>query len=162
MTFSGSSTTRSRSWRVRFRLSRMETLRRATIYAMKDRALAGRLFEALSARAERSQSDAPARFDAGYLAATYRQSFRAPTPAGDVNGLAWIERAIEQQHGDAQMELAAAIVTVGPEVAGHRQHVERAVAGAKTDALLARNLVQQARNLNMTNETMRAKIGSGS
>jgi hypothetical protein len=56
--------------------ARMETLRRATIYASRDRAVAADLLKALEARAKGSPNDANALFDAGFLTEAYRQASR--------------------------------------------------------------------------------------
>jgi hypothetical protein len=56
--------------------ARMETLRRATIYASRDRAVAATLLKALEARAEANKGDANALFDAGFLTEAYRQASR--------------------------------------------------------------------------------------
>jgi hypothetical protein len=56
--------------------ARMETLRRATIYASRDRAVAAGLLQALDARATASPNDANALFDAGFLTEAYRQASR--------------------------------------------------------------------------------------
>lgn len=54
--------------------ARMETLRRATIYAARDRRVAASLLEALMARASSPSADALVLFDAGFLAEAYRQA----------------------------------------------------------------------------------------
>jgi hypothetical protein len=56
--------------------ARMETLRRATIYASRDKAVADGLLKALEARAKASPQDANALFDAGFLTEAYRQASR--------------------------------------------------------------------------------------
>ena len=56
--------------------ARMETLRRATIYASRDKAVAASLLQALQARAEADKADANALFDAGFLTEAYRQASR--------------------------------------------------------------------------------------
>ena len=56
--------------------ARMETLRRATIYASRDRAVAARLLTALEARAKANPNDANALFDAGFLTEAYGQASR--------------------------------------------------------------------------------------
>jgi hypothetical protein len=66
---------------------RMETLRRATIYAAGSPAVAQQLLATLQARAAVPTADAPlAVFDFGYLVETYRQArfmFTEPIPALD-------------------------------------------------------------------------------
>ena len=54
-------------------LTRMENLRRATIYAMRDPVVAEQLLKALMARALSTTNDGRAWFDAGYLIEAYRQ-----------------------------------------------------------------------------------------
>jgi hypothetical protein len=56
--------------------ARMETLRRATIYASRDRAMAASLLLALEKKAEANKTDANALFDAGFLTEAYRQASR--------------------------------------------------------------------------------------
>jgi hypothetical protein len=56
--------------------ARMETLRRATIYASRDKAVAASLLQALEARAAANKADANALFDAGFLTEAYRQASR--------------------------------------------------------------------------------------
>jgi len=127
-------------------LVRMETLRRATIYARHDPQAAKELFLKLRERATRSEAaghpDALAWFDAGYLAETYQQWMgkNQSNPAAGLDGYSWIQRATRLRGGDAEMEFAAALVTLkGPE-SEQREHVQKAMAGAKSDALLAQNL----------------------
>lgn len=56
--------------------ARMETLRRATIYASRDKAVAADLLRTLEARAGANKADANALFDAGFLTEAYRQASR--------------------------------------------------------------------------------------
>ena len=56
--------------------ARMETLRRATIYASRDKTVAASLLKALEARAAANAADANALFDAGFLTEAYRQASR--------------------------------------------------------------------------------------
>lgn len=128
-------------------LVRMETLRRATIYARHDPESAKELLLKLRTRADRAEiaghADALAWFDAGYLAQAYQQWLgkNESNPAAGLDGYAWIRRAIRLHGEDAEMEFAAALVTLsGPESA-HREHVQKAIAGAGRDPLLAQNLV---------------------
>ena len=127
-------------------LVHMETLRRATLYARKDRQAARQLLLMLTARAEAAQSsahaDALAVFDAGYAATAYQQWLGegGENPAQSLDGYALVKKALAMRRNDAQMEFAAALITLhGPE-AEHQEHATKAVAGAKSDELLARNL----------------------
>src|SRR5689334_3304155 len=137
-------------------LVRMETIRRATLYALRDRNIARELFMQMKSRAAnaigRNQEDALAQFDFGYLVETYKQARWESTgrgadgativaPALSENGYAAIEKAIQLRGDDAQMEFAAALITLGgSSYPDHQQHLQRALDGAATDPLLARNL----------------------
>jgi hypothetical protein len=134
-------------------LVRMETLRRATLYARKDPVAAKELLARLHARATSAESsghpDALAWFDAGYLAETYKQwigqnwmrvSKDEQNPAAGVDGYALVKKALALRGSDPQMEFAAALITLSGPQEQHRQHSLKAIAGAKTDPLLAQNL----------------------
>jgi len=142
-------------------LVRMETLRRATLYARKDPVAAKELLARLHARATSAESsghpDALAWFDVGYLAETYKQWIGQnmphmtdgmrmdPNPAAGVDGYAMVKKAIALggKDDDPQMEFAAALITLSGPAEEHRQHARKAVAGTKTDSLLARNLASR-------------------
>lgn len=127
-------------------LVRMETLRRASLYARKDPQAAKELLARLIARTSAGETaghpDALAFFDAGYLAETHKQSFGkdSQNPATGIDGYLQVKRAIELRGEDPQMEFAAAMITVSGRKNEHREHVVRATAGAKRDPLLAQNL----------------------
>ena len=126
-------------------LVHMETLRRATLYARQDPQAAKELLTRLHARASNSAAGgagALAWFDAGYFAEAYKQWMgkSEPNPAAGVDGYSLVKKAISLHGGDPEMEFAAALITIeGPENE-HREHVEKTVAGAKNDPLLAQNL----------------------
>ncbi len=136
-------------------LVRMETLRRATIYAREHREVADALLARLQARvAARKGGDREAllaRFDLGYLVETYRQAaaisrgssesfwrFQQAEPK-DLDGYALVAQAI-QQGGGPEMEFAAAVITADHRSQNYFQHLQHAQAGAKSGSLLARNL----------------------
>jgi hypothetical protein len=142
-------------------LVRMETLRRATIYARKDPVAAKELLARLHARATAAESsghpDALAWFDVGYLAETYKQWIGQnlphmtdgmrmdANPAAGVDGYTLVKKALVLRastlHGDdPEMEFAAALITLSGPQDEHHQHALKAIAGAKTDSLLAQNL----------------------
>jgi hypothetical protein len=142
-------------------LVRMETLRRATLYARKDPVAAKELLVQLHARATSAESsghpDALAWFDVGYLAETYKQwigqswmrvSKDEQNPAAGVDGYALVKKALalrggpSQKGDDAQMEFAAALITLSGPRDEYREHAQKAIAGAKTDPLLAQNLAR--------------------
>jgi hypothetical protein len=143
-------------------LVRMETLRRATIYAQKDPQLAQDLFAALRDRAITSEAqghpDALAWFDAGYLVETYKQANwiyekapgmvanqgwirgEKPNPATGLDGSAWVAKAIGLRGNDPEMEFATALITLEGQPRDRQEHLRRAMAGAGGDPLLAQNL----------------------
>jgi hypothetical protein len=125
-------------------LVRMETLRRATIYARQEPQIAEELLTRLHARAA-ANPDALAWFDLGYLTETYRQWMgeSEPNPAKGLDGYGWVRKAINLRGSDPEMEFAAALITLGSSERDRDDHLEKAMAGAKTDPLLARNLALQ-------------------
>jgi hypothetical protein len=137
-------------------LVRMETLRRATLYARRDpqaaRELVTKLFARAAAAENAGRPDALAWFDAGYLAECYKQwigknmphlTDNLPmdsNPAANLDGYVLVKKAIGLRGQDPQMEFAAALITLEGTLADHEQHVLKATAGAKDDPLLAQNL----------------------
>ena len=130
-------------------LVRMETLRRATLYAWQNPQAGNELLVKLHARATDAESagkpDALAWFDAGYLAEAYKQWYpkETPNPAAGVDGYAWVKKALALRGPDPQMDFAAALITLSGSEKEHREHVMRASAGAKQDPLLAQNLASR-------------------
>jgi len=127
-------------------LVHMETLRRATIYARQDPKVAKELVTRLQARAANSDAagrpDALAWFDVGYLAEAYKQWIGKgePNPAAGFDGYSWVRKAISLRGSDPEMEFAAALITLQGSDSAHQDHTRKAMAGAKTGPLLARNL----------------------
>jgi hypothetical protein len=132
-------------------LVRMETLRRATLYATTDKRVAETLLSALLERARKAGSDGNADalslFDAGYLAESYKQanalSGWTGALASTVDGRVMVERSLAMRKGDPAIAFAAALITGGR--SGHDEHVRRARNGAAVDVLLARNIAQLGR-----------------
>jgi hypothetical protein len=127
-------------------LIRMETLRRATLYARLDQQVPKELLTRLYARAINSDatghSDALAWFDVGYLAETYKQWIpeNESNPATGLDGYGWVKKALSLRGQDPEMEFAAALITLAGPEGDHQDHVRKAIAGAKDDSLLAQNL----------------------
>jgi len=93
--------------------ARMETLRRATIYASRDKALAASLLQALETRAAANKTDANALFDAGFLTEAYRQASRV-YQWDMLNGRAkdqWTMRAEPAGNGATLIDAAVALNT---------------------------------------------------
>lgn len=140
-------------------LLRMETLRRATLYAQQPTPVAKELLFRLEARTRENPKDALAAFDFGYLVECYRQAswLRQHTdwlnssadPVGTslaamkIDGYAWVLEAIALRGNDPQMEFAAALMTTEGTRSEHDRHLQNALAGAKADAMLARNLASR-------------------
>jgi hypothetical protein len=129
-------------------LVHMETLRRATLYAGKDHLLAKQLLLKLIARANvtgtAGSAAALANFDAGYLAETYKQyqwiTKSESNPDTGFDGFALVKKAIQLRGSDPQMNFAAAIITLNGPAGEHQDYAAKAIAGSKSDSLLARNL----------------------
>jgi hypothetical protein len=145
---------------------RMETIRRATLYAQRDQRIAKELLLRLRSRALDSEAKEPALseakggaealawFDLGYLVECYKQANLIykklesggwepvvnSNPASGLDGYAWVEKALSLRGPDAEMEFAAALISLQGKQADHHEHVRKAVAGAKADPLLAKNL----------------------
>lgn len=129
-------------------LVRMETLRRATLYSQMDPHSAKHLLIKLMARsdaaAQNSSAAALAFFDLGYFAKSLEQlqwvHKDASNPAQGLDGYALLNKAIQLRGSDPQMEFAAAIIALNTPASEHQDHAQKAIAGAKNDPLLARNL----------------------
>jgi hypothetical protein len=119
-------------------LTRMENMRRAAIYATRDRRLAEQLLATVVARAAASGATRVAVFDAGYLIETYKQAthlFGRPVTSAD--GYAMVLRALDMGAPAPEIEFAAALMTQGPTSS---MHLQRARAAANGESLLARNI----------------------
>jgi hypothetical protein len=129
---------------------RMETIRRAAIYGMKDPAAAENLYALLKTRVHKSakgQVNPLYLFDLGYAVETFKQAGLMdkskkgiPFVSGE-DGYSNIRQALALRGNDPQMEFAAAIVTVWPRREEHQDHFSKSVAGAAGDSLLTRNLL---------------------
>ena len=140
---------------------RLETLRRAAIYASRDGRVAARLLSTLRERAERAdrtgRPDALAYLDAAYLTEALRQIAQLDPPGefrgrgaairqviGEADGYALVMRSLAARPDDPSLEFAAALIAAGKNRAEYRAayeaHAARARAGAERDALLARNI----------------------
>jgi hypothetical protein len=134
---------------------RMETLRRAAVYASLDGDVAAQLFQRVRSRAADAgrQGDALAMFDAAYLSAAFREmarlayepQFRARAERiGRLSGLDDTDRllqtALALRPDDHSMRFGAAIIAAGYDRAAALDHLARARSGAAGDALLAANL----------------------
>jgi len=138
-------------------LVRMETLRRAALYASLDRTVAEQLIASMMARVQNAEqtgrSFGSALFDAGYVVealseieqfGNHMKDFagREKLLAGltrPSDGRALIQKSLALQPGDASIEFALGLLSRAPENA---VHFDNARAGAKKDSLLASNLAK--------------------
>ena len=132
-------------------LTRMENLRRATIYAMRDPVVAEQLLKALMARALSTTTDSSAWFDAGYIIEAYKQGthLRGDRRATEwaavdetirVDGYGFVKKAIAMRGVNAEMELAASLMTQGAVADAHRARAAKAGPGS----LVVKNLSKLA------------------
>jgi len=144
-------------------LVRMETLRRASIYARQDPQVAKGLLTRLHVRAASAsaQSQALAWFDVGYLAETYKQWIgkSEPNPATGLDGYAWVKKALSMRGQDPEMEFAAALITLNGRESDHREHARKAIDGAKNDPLLAQNLASDFNRQTVSELLTKASAG---
>lgn len=135
-------------------VARMETIRRATIYASTHPQLAADLLAALQTRAAaRTETAASAVFDFGYLVETYKQAtFMFSSPVKGLDGIDGYQLVLKAAalHNDPAMEFGAAVIAQGSTNAAlraeYRGHLDRAIAGAKSDAALSASVTKHFGN----------------
>ncbi len=153
-------------------LVRMETLRRATVYIGKDKALATELLAKVSWRAMDADAagtpSAPSWFDAAYLAGCYSQMDLDidwnPGVADKIIGYSWMTHALALDGNDAEMQYGAALMTL-PAMHRHAaprydEHVRRAAMAAEKGSLLEVNLAAHLSNWGSSIEKVRASAGN--
>ena len=133
---------------------RMETLRRAAIYASQDPAVASALLDRLTAKARASQpADALAALDAAYLVEALHQvtmlgqsgEFRGRIAGvkrviAEHDAAPFVAQAVQARPTDPAVAFAAALITMGKDKQAYGVYATRARAGAAQNALLARNI----------------------
>jgi hypothetical protein len=137
---------------------RMETLRRAALYASTDAQVATELFTRMQARASGAKRGALETFDAGYLIETFRQISKMKGWTRDdgaqiqlaalqslvdkADGEGMIQQSLAARNGDPAIEFAAALIagSYPARRADYLKHAQKARAGAAQDALVAKNL----------------------
>lgn len=131
---------------------RMETLRRAALYATNemsawrtkksypesDRSLALGLLQQLRERTLKAtdQTRSLALFDLGFYAETLRQTRLDPA----LDGYELLRKVAELRPGDADVQFALALASASPRRKEHPDHLAQATSGAKPGTLLATNL----------------------
>jgi hypothetical protein len=135
---------------------RMETLRRAAVYALRDQQAADQLLTRIVERTRHAEhgakTDALAWFDAGYYVETFRQAVPIAREQGaehakalaaliqHVDGYAMVQKSLTLRGSDPAIEFAAAIITLDRDRADQPAHAAKAREGASQDALLAQNI----------------------
>ena len=133
---------------------RMETLRRAAIYASQDPAVASALVVKLGAKARADQTTGGlAALDAAYLIEALHQitmlgqsgEFRDRIPGvkralAEHDAAPFVAQAVQARPSDPAVAFAAALITMGKDQQAYGAYATRARAGASQDALLARNI----------------------
>ena len=136
---------------------RMETLRRAAIYASRDGKVAAQLLERMTARARAAEQaaspDPLPLLDAAYVIEAFRQigmigraqgfaerATIAKAVVGATDGTALMAKSLAARPDDAALEFAAALMAADKNRSAYEAHARKARAGASSDPLLARNL----------------------
>jgi hypothetical protein len=137
---------------------RMETNRRAALYASTDATVASELLTRVQARAASAKQGALETFDAGYLIETFRQISKMTDWKRDdraqiqtsalqslidkTDGEAMIQQTLTARGNEPALEFAAALIAASHKgrQADYAKHAQKARAGAAQDALLAKNL----------------------
>lgn len=159
-------------------LERMETIRRATVYAVwakrdnevgitvKSNAIAeelqAKLMERVREAVRVNKNASVALFDAGYLDACYKQAgykTNVNTPSL-ADSYAMVRKAANHQGSSSEIEFALAIISEHPRQASHAEHLQKAIAGAKDGSLLATNLVKHFGKPGQNLSSLRAQVAS--
>ncbi len=137
---------------------RLETLRRAVIYASSDRKVARQLLERFTARARAAEQsgtpDALAFLDAAFVTDWLWQIGQHDNPpftgpsrmvrglVDGADGYALVEKGLALRPNDPAYEFGAALIAGVKDLGGaaFTEHARKALAGASRDVLLARNL----------------------
>jgi len=137
---------------------RMETLRRAAIYASTDPVVANALLKRFVNRAEASEKsgrpDALAYLDIAYLAGAFNEFTMlagerewasrggvARQAKGSLDSYALISKSVSLRPSDPAIQFAAALIASDENRGQYERHAAKARAGADADTLLARNIV---------------------
>ena len=137
---------------------RIETLRRAALYASADARVASILIKRLLSRAEASEMagrpDPLAYLDAAYIAGAFNEitmmgrakeweerSANANKVKGSLDAYGLITKSVALRPSDPAIQFAAALISSDGHRSEYPNHAAKARAGADADTLLARNLV---------------------
>jgi hypothetical protein len=147
-------------------LTRMETLRRAAVYTMKNEALGLELGTRLMGRALASelkpQTGSLALFDAGYFVESMKQlshMSKSKLFAG-IDGYDWTRRSLPGLQDKLTAEYAMGLMQA--ERTWPNEHIRRAVVGTQPGSLLARNLMKHFQNKNLAEVKQTLAVKSAS
>lgn len=160
-------------------LVRMETIRRATIYAVWAKRdsevgitvssnavaedLQAKLMERIREAVRSNKNASLALFDAGYLDACYKQAGYKSTvnTPSLAEGYAMVRKGSGHLGGNnPEIEFALAVISEHPRQPSHQEHLRRAVEGAQEGSLLARNLVAHFGKPGQKLSALRAQVAS--
>jgi len=136
---------------------RMETMRRAAIYASRDLQVASAMvstyLKRVAASEQKGEGDAMTMLDAAYFVEALRQfshlgeppEFRERAPklaalVASTDGYLLVKKSLALRPNDASLEFAAALIASDKSRTAYGEHLQKARAGAATDRLLALNL----------------------
>lgn len=156
-------------------LTRMETIRRATIHAADRPRAAAALLSAVRSRVSGAKPpSASALFDLGYLCAAYEQmnivsnhkdeGFGGGTRSelsvpADIRPYDLVGKSALMSPDDYAIEFALALMTWSTSLTAHTSHLERAIAGATEGTPLAQNLVARFGRAGQSMSDLRANYG---
>lgn len=156
-------------------LTRMETIRRATIHAAEHPKAAWLLVAALHSRVRDAKSpSATALFDLGYLSAAYAQM----NIVTDHNGLGitggkrselsvpdeirpydLVKKSALMSPADPAIEFALALITLSPTHPAHKTHLQNAVGAASEGSLVAMNIMSRFGSSGQSLSDLRSSFG---
>lgn len=134
---------------------RMETLRRAAIYASRDQVVAVELLKRLSDRVHKAGNGAAVAYlDLAYVVGAFKQLSALDRPMSAFKGraayllplvtrldaYALVRKSLLLELGNPSLEFAAALIAADTDRAAYEAHARRARAGANADSLLALNI----------------------
>jgi len=130
--------------------ARMETLRRATVYANRNPAAGMELASRLVARALdaelKGQNNSLALFDAGYFIESMKQMslITKSTTFASIDGYDWAKRSLPGLQDKLTAEYALGLMEMS--APWPNEHIRRAAMGAQEGSLLAQNILRHFPN----------------
>lgn len=156
-------------------LTRMETIRRATIHAAEHPKAAEMLVTALRSRVRDTKSpSATALFDLGYLSAAYAQMNIVTdhngsgvtggkrlelTAPDDIRAYDLVKKSASMSPDDPAIEFALALLTLSPAHPAHKTHLQNAVAAVTEGSLLAKNVMNRFGSSGRSLSDLRSSFG---